>query len=75
MVDTHFMLGQTRFAIAADPDQLLAFGRFVVQMGAEVVAAVTPAGGPALESVPTEEVRIGDLEDLEKAARCATSSS
>ena len=38
-------------------------------MGAEVVAAVAPAAGPALSSVPAEHVQIGDLEDLEKTAR------
>jgi nitrogenase molybdenum-iron protein NifN len=69
MVDTHFMIGQTRVAIAADPDLLLAFSQFFTQMGAEIVAAVAPAAGPALASVPAKEVNLGDLEDLEKAAR------
>ena len=68
MVDTHFMIGQTRVAIAADPDLLLAFSQFFTQMGAEIVAAVAPAAGPALASVPAKEVQVGDLEDLEKAA-------
>lgn len=69
MVDTHFMLGQTRVAIATDPDLLLSFGQFFHQMGAELVVAVAPAGGPALEAVPAAEVQLGDLEDLERAAR------
>ncbi|MDR3632221.1 MAG: nitrogenase iron-molybdenum cofactor biosynthesis protein NifN [Isosphaeraceae bacterium] len=69
MVDTHFMIGQTRVAIAADPDLLLGFSQCLTQMGAEVVAAVAPAAGPALASVPVDRVQIGDLEDLEKAAR------
>jgi nitrogenase molybdenum-iron protein NifN len=69
MVDTHFMVGQTRVAIAADPDLLLSFSQFLTQMGAEIVAALSPAGGPALSSVPAAEVMLGDLEDLEKAAR------
>ncbi len=49
MVDTHFMIGQTRVAIAADPDLLLGFAQCLTQMGAEVVAAVAPATGPALD--------------------------
>jgi nitrogenase molybdenum-iron protein NifN len=69
MVDTHFMVGQTRVAIAADPDLLLSFSQFLTQMGAEIVAALSPTNGPALASVPVAEVKIGDLEDLEKAAR------
>ncbi|HEX19259.1 MAG TPA: nitrogenase iron-molybdenum cofactor biosynthesis protein NifN, partial [Acidiferrobacteraceae bacterium] len=69
MLDTHFMLGQARFAIATDPDLLNAFGQFLTSMGAEVVAAVAPSHAPVLEHVPTKEVKIGDLEDLEHIAR------
>ncbi len=36
--------------------------------GAEVVAAVAPAHGPALESVPAGEVIIGDLQGLRKTS-------
>ena len=69
MVDTHFMIGQTRVAIAADPDLLLCFGQVLTQLGAEVVAAVAPSAGPSLPSIPTEEVQLGDLEDLERRSR------
>lgn len=69
MVDTHFMLGFARVAIAADPDLLYALADLVTGMGCEVVAAVAPAKSPILESVPAERVKLGDLEDLEKAVR------
>ena len=69
MLDTHFTLGQARFAVALDPDLLLAFSQLLAGMGAEVVAAVAPAAGPALQDVVAADVTIGDLEDLEKAAR------
>ncbi len=69
MVDTHFMLGFGRFAIAADPDLLYSLAGLVSGMGGEVVAAVAPARAPVLESVPAAQVRLGDLEDLEIAAR------
>jgi nitrogenase molybdenum-iron protein NifN len=69
MVDTHFMLGFARFAIAADPDLLHALARLVTDMGCEVTAAVAPAKAPILESVPAAQVKLGDLEDLEVAAR------
>jgi nitrogenase molybdenum-iron protein NifN len=68
MVDCHFMLGQTRVAIAGDPDELLAMTLFLQGMGAEVVTAVTSARGPATEPLPVESVKIGDLEDLEQLA-------
>jgi len=69
MLDTHFTLGQTRCAIALDPDLVLAYSQLLAGMGAEVVAAVAPAAGPALQDVVAEDVTIGDLEDLERAAR------
>jgi nitrogenase molybdenum-iron protein NifN len=69
MLDTHFMLGQARFAIAAEADLLNAFSHLLREMGAEVVAAVVPSRVPILEQIPVDRVNIGDLEDLEKLAR------
>ncbi len=69
LVDGHFMLGQRRVAIAAEPDQLLALTELMQGLGAEVVAAVAPSRGPALDSLALAEVKIGDLEDLERMAR------
>lgn len=68
MLDCHFMLGQQRVAIAAEPDEILAMSRFLQAQGAEVVAAVSSSRGPALESVPLKTVKIGDLEDLQQLA-------
>ncbi len=68
MVDTHFMLGQARVAVALDPDLLLGFSDLLQGMGAEVVAAVAPARAPALAEVAVDKVKVGDLEDLEKMA-------
>ncbi len=69
MLDTHFMLGQLRIAIAADPDQLNAFAQFVTGMGAEVVVAISAANAPILTQIPVSSVKIGDLEDLEQLAK------
>lgn len=69
MVDTHFMLGFARVAIAGDPDLLHALAQLVAGMGCEVSAAVAPAKAPILEKVPATQVKLGDLEDLELAAR------
>jgi nitrogenase molybdenum-iron protein NifN len=69
MLDTHFMLGQLRVGIAADPDQLNAFAHLILGMGGEVVAAVSAANAPVLSALPIDSVKIGDLEDLELLAR------
>lgn len=69
MLDTHFMLGQLRIAIAADPDQLNAFIHLVKGMGAEVVAAISAGNTPVLATAPVDSIKIGDLEDLELMAK------
>jgi nitrogenase molybdenum-iron protein NifN len=69
MVDCHFMLGFARVAIAADPDLLYGMASLVTDMGCEVVAAVAPARANILKYVDTAQVAIGDLEDLEIAAK------
>jgi nitrogenase molybdenum-iron protein NifN len=69
MLDSHFMLGLSRFAVAADADQLVGFSELLASMGAETVAAVAPSNAPALRQVRAGKVKIGDLEDLELAAR------
>jgi nitrogenase molybdenum-iron protein NifN len=71
MLDAHFMIGQARVAIAADPDVLKTFSDLLVGLGADIVAAVSPAGTKSLKSIPTDAVKIGDLEDLEHMAAAA----
>jgi nitrogenase molybdenum-iron protein NifN len=71
MLDTHFMLGQLRVAIAAEADELYGFSQLLSSMGGELVAAVAPAYAYSgiLEQLPTAQVKLGDLEDLETLAR------
>ena len=69
MLDTHFMLGQLRIAIAADADLLSAFIDLVQEMGAEVVAAVTSCNVPLLARIPVATIKIGDLEDMEQIGK------
>lgn len=69
MLDTHFMLGQLRVAIAADPDQLNAFIDLIAEMGGETVAAVSAANAPVLSQAKVDGIKIGDLEDLELIAK------
>jgi nitrogenase molybdenum-iron protein NifN len=68
MLDTHFMLGQARIALAAESDHLLVFGQLLTSMGAEIVTVVAPTHSSVLEQLPVASVKIGDLEDLEQLA-------
>ena len=71
LVDTHFMLGFARIALALDPDHLLGLADFFASLGAEIVAAVSPVRAETLVDMPCASVYIGDLEDLERAAGAA----
>lgn len=68
MVDTHFMLGFARIALAGEPDWLGGITSLLLSMGSEIVAAVTPIATRALEKLPMAKILVGDLEDLEKHA-------
>ena len=69
MLDTHFHIGGRKLAIGAEPDLLFDLSSTLYEMGAEVAAAVTTTVSPVLERVKTQEVLIGDLEDLEGLAK------
>ncbi len=71
MLDGHFYFGGKRIAIGAEPDLLWTLSHWFTELGSEVTGAVTTTASPLLEQLPTEEVLIGDLEDLEvKAVGC-----
>ncbi len=71
MLDCHFMLGMSRIAVAGDPDLLIGFSQMLAGVGAETVAAVSPVNVPALQRAATEQIKIGDLEDLEQQAKAS----
>ncbi|MEM9589432.1 MAG: nitrogenase iron-molybdenum cofactor biosynthesis protein NifN, partial [Planctomycetota bacterium] len=69
MLDTHFMISDSRLAIAADPDVLLGFADLIAEMGGNLVAAVTASSAARLTRVDVDRVQVGDLEDLESIAK------
>lgn len=69
MLDAHFFTGGKKVAIGAEPDLLWSLGSFMAEMGCELSVAVTTTHSPLLEKLPTEEVLIGDLEDMETRAK------
>ncbi|MBY5834433.1 nitrogenase iron-molybdenum cofactor biosynthesis protein NifN [Rhizobium leguminosarum] len=72
MLDGHFHMAGKKIAIASEPDQLFQFSDFFNAMGAEIAAAVTTtATSKALEMVPANTVKVGDLSDLECLAATA----
>jgi nitrogenase molybdenum-iron protein NifN len=71
MLDGHFYFGGKKVAIAAEPDMLYTLSNWLQEMGCEIQAAVTTTNSPIMDSIPSAEVVIGDLEDLEMRAHGA----
>jgi nitrogenase molybdenum-iron protein NifN len=69
MLDGHFFFGGKKIALGAEPDLLWSLGSLLAEMGCEISAAVTTTHSPLLENMPSAEVLIGDLEDLEMRAK------
>ncbi|WP_374317113.1 nitrogenase iron-molybdenum cofactor biosynthesis protein NifN [Aquabacterium sp.] len=69
MLDAHFYLGNLKVAIGAEPDLLYAAGMTLHELGAKLVSCVTTTHSKVLELLPVEQVLVGDLEDLEAAAK------
>jgi nitrogenase molybdenum-iron protein NifN len=69
MVDSHFMIGFARVALAGDPDLVGMQVRFLTSMGAEIVSAVATHKHESLAALPIDKIIVGDLEDMEKEAR------
>lgn len=69
MLDSHFHIGGRKLAIGAEPDLLFDLSSMLHEMGAQVTVAVTTTASPVLERIKTQEVLIGDLEDLEDLAK------
>ncbi len=71
MADSHYQLGRKRVAIALEADHLKAMTHFLAGMGCEVQAALAATRTRGLDALPCENLFVGDLEDLESAAKGA----
>nr|WP_279384158.1 nitrogenase iron-molybdenum cofactor biosynthesis protein NifN [Geotalea toluenoxydans] len=71
MVDSHYQFGNKRVAIALEADNLKTLTRFLAGMGCLVQAALSATRTRGLDSLPSEHIMVGDLEDLETAAQGA----
>ena len=68
MLDSHFSLGQTRFLVAAEPDQLAGLCQSLNDAGGKVTLAISTVDSPQMEKIKADKVIVGDLEDAELAA-------
>jgi len=68
MLDSHFSLGQTRFLVVAEPDQLAGLCQSLFEAGGKVTVALSSVDSPQLEKLKADTVLVGDLEDAEGLA-------
>jgi nitrogenase molybdenum-cofactor synthesis protein NifE len=71
MVDSHYQFGRKKVALALEPDALKTLAGFLAGMGCELQAAIAATRTRGLDAIPAERLFVGDLEDLEEAARGA----
>jgi nitrogenase molybdenum-cofactor synthesis protein NifE len=68
MVDSHYQFGTKKVAIALESDNLKTLTGFLAGMGCEIQAALSATRTRGLDGLPSGNVFVGDLEDLETAA-------
>ncbi|MFZ4857435.1 MAG: bifunctional nitrogenase iron-molybdenum cofactor biosynthesis protein NifEN [Desulfuromonadaceae bacterium] len=68
MVDSHYQFGTKKVAIALESDNLKTLTGFLAGMGCEIQAALSATRTRGLDRLPSDNVFVGDLEDLESAA-------
>jgi len=71
MVDSHYQFGAKKIVLALEADALKGLAGFLASMGCELQAAIAATRTRGLDALPSERVFVGDLEDLEGAARGA----
>jgi nitrogenase molybdenum-cofactor synthesis protein NifE len=71
MVDSHYQFGAKKVALALEADALKSMTRFLAGMGCEIQTAIAATRTRGLDALPCTDVLVGDLEDLEQAAKGA----
>ncbi|GLI38703.1 bifunctional nitrogenase iron-molybdenum cofactor biosynthesis protein NifEN [Geobacter hydrogenophilus] len=69
MVDSHYQFGLKKVTVALEADNLKTMAGFLSGMGCEIQAAIAATRVRGLDALPAREIFVGDLEDLETAAR------
>ncbi|WP_243373405.1 bifunctional nitrogenase iron-molybdenum cofactor biosynthesis protein NifEN [Geotalea sp. SG265] len=71
MVDSHYQFGKKKVALALEADNLKTLTGFLAGMGCDIQAALSATRTRGLDGLPSVKVFVGDLEDLEAAAKGA----
>jgi nitrogenase molybdenum-iron protein NifN len=66
MLDSHFLIGSSRFVVTGEPDMCVGICALLQSVGGTIEAVVATTYSEALEHIEAGEVFIGDLEDAAK---------
>jgi len=69
MADSHYQFGKKKVALALEADHLKGLTAFLQGLGCEITTALAATRTRGLGGLPAARVAVGDLEDLEAAAR------
>jgi len=65
MLDSHFSLGQTKFLLAGEADQIAGMAQALAEAGGRVPLAFAASESPQSQKIRANGVLAGDLEDVE----------
>ncbi len=71
LIDTHTQLGGKKAALAMEADHLTAFSALFASVNIKLPVLIAPCNQPQLVALDVDEVKIGDLGDLEQLAEQA----
>ena len=71
MVDSHYQFGLKKVALALEADHLKGMTNFLAGLGCEIQVAIAATHTRGLDTLPVENLFVGDLEDLEETAQGA----
>ena len=63
MLDSHFLIGSSRFVVTGEPDMCVGICELLQSVGGTIDAVVATTYSPVLEKIEAKAVFVGDLED------------
>jgi len=66
LLDSHFGIGSTRFALAGEADNLYSLSKILKEAGAKITLVISANKSPILEKIEADKVLVTDLDTLEK---------
>jgi nitrogenase molybdenum-iron protein NifN len=63
MLDSHFLIGSSRFVVTGEPDMCVGVCELLQSVGGTIDAVVATTYSPVLEKITAGSVFVGDLED------------